>query len=352
MAERSSGSALTAVMLLIAVLCPLAAYVSMQARLDVSIGRAGRSALEAFYVAESGLEHALADLAREPAFERLQRGPDGKRGTADDHLFPFSAPPPAFFPQPPAAYRVETAENGAERVDVISYGRSLERAARAVAVTVIRSDLPYIPAAIYCDGDGLRLELGDDVHVHGSEDGEEDDAPAVALDEEADVDVFIAELPAATRERLHGPGGEPSAVERRFRSLGAMSTALAGLTAAEVFAGDLRGPFGPGIRVSMGSVQAADTQGSGVLIVDGDLSIAGRFEFTGLVIVRGKVESDPDSWLDVDGALLLEEPGGELRLLGGGEIRYDLDAIALADGVAPDVLPHRAIVGGWREHFE
>jgi hypothetical protein len=336
-------------MLLVVVLTPLVAVVAMQARLDLLVERHGRAALEAFYVAESGLEHALADLAHDPSFDRLIEGADGKRGTADDRLYPFSHPPPAYFPQAPAGYRVETAPAGSGLIEIISYGRSALRSSRAVAVTAVESDEPYLPAALYSGGDGVLLELGDEFHIVGAEDGGDDDTPAVALDEQADVDVFLHYLRQPAHQRLRGPGGSPSVKARGGGSLNSMSAALANLAATRTLDGDLRGPLGWGITLSPRSARVTDASGGGVLIVDGDLSIGGRFEFSGLVIVRGNVDLDSDGSLDLEGALLQQSPGHDLRLRGAGEIRWDPAALALVDVLAPGLLPRRALVGGWRE---
>jgi len=79
----TAGNALITVMLATAVLMPLGAFAAMQARLDLLIHHHSRAALEAFYIAESGLEHALADLASDPRFDRLPVGPDGQAATAE-----------------------------------------------------------------------------------------------------------------------------------------------------------------------------------------------------------------------------------------------------------------------------
>jgi hypothetical protein len=336
-------------MLLVAILAPLVAAVAMQARLDLMIERHGHAALEAFYVAESGLEHALADLAHDPSFERLSKGPDGERDTADDRLYPFSSPPPAYFPAPPAGYRVETAPVGDGVIEIISYGRSLLRSSRRVATTAIKSDQPYLPAALYSGGDAVLLALGDDFYVAGADETGDDDTPAVALDDEADVDVLLQYLWEPARQRLRGPGGPPSVKARRLRSLGGMSAALAAVATAQFLDGDVQGPLGWGIALVPRSSRVSDASGGGILVVDGNLSIAGHFEFQGLVIVRGDVDLDPDGSLDLKGSLLQESPGHILRLDGSGEIRYDPAVLALVDALAPGVLPHRAFIGAWRE---
>jgi hypothetical protein len=239
---------------------------------------------------------------------------------------------------------------GAGLVDIISYGHSMLRSSRAVAATAVESEHPYLPAAIYSNGDGALLELGDDFYVHGADGSVDDDTPAVALDDDADVDVFLQYLREPARERLRGPAGSPSVRRRGFGSLASMSALLANLATTRFLDGAIQGPLGWGIALSPRSARLTDASGGGILIVDGDLSIGGRFEFKGLVIVRGNVEADSDSSMELKGALLQESPGRDLDLGGEGEIRYDPESLALLDSLAPDALPRRALVGGWREH--
>jgi hypothetical protein len=349
MADRQSGSALILVMLLIVVLTPLVASVAMQARLDLLIERHGRAAHEAFYVAESGLEHALADLAHDPSFNRLVDGADGRQGTADDRLYPFSHPPPPYFPQAPFGYRVETAPLGADVIEIISYGHAALQSSRVVSATAIKSRDPYLPAGLSAAGDGVVLDLGDDFYIDGAAAGGDDDTPAVALDDDADVDVFLQSLSEPARQRLRGPGGSPSVTRRRLGSLASMADVLANLATTRVPDGEVHGPFGWGITMSPRATQVSDASGGGILIVDGDLSIGGRFVFDGLVIVRGNVDLGSDGDLELKGALLQDSPGRDLRLRGGGSIRYDPAILALVDALAPNVLPRRALIGAWRE---
>ena len=112
---------------------------------------------------------------------------------------------------------------------------------------------------------------------------------------------------------------------------------------------EIHGPLGWGVTMSPRPTRVSDASGGGILIVDGDLSIGGRFEFDGLVIVRGNVDLDSDGDLELKGALLQDTPGAGLRLRGDGSIRYDAATLALVDALAPNVLPRRAVIGAWRE---
>jgi hypothetical protein len=97
------------------------------------------------------------------------------------------------------------------------------------------------------------------------------------------------------------------------------------------------------------SIDVGNADGSGVLVVDGNLRVDGRFTFAGLVLVAGDVDAEPGSSLEISGALLQSRPGRELRLAGDGRIAYDAAALAAADTLSGRVLPRRAIVGAWRE---
>jgi hypothetical protein len=341
------GNALLATMLLVLVLSPLAAFVAMQSQLDLKIHDHTRTALEAFYVAESGLEHALADLALEPSFERLGRGPDRRPGTADDRLYPFRVPPPVNFPAPPAGYRVEVEAVGSERFDVVSLGRSHGRSQRTVSATVVAGPDPYVPGALSLAEPNPLLDLRDGFSIVGN-----DDVPAVAVEDENDVDVILTFLTPTAQQRLVGPDGEaPSIRTRSSSSASDLFRLLSQLPTSVTLPDAVAGPLGTGVCVAAQSTRISDADGAGFLVIDGDLSIGGQFEFDGFLLVLGDVEVDDDASVDIDGALLQAPPGDEMRLRGEGEISYDATALRDADRLAPGVLPRRAVVTAWSERL-
>jgi hypothetical protein len=99
------GHALLTTMMAAASSVPLAAFTAMQARLDWMVQNHTRIALQTFTVADSGLEHALADIEADPRFDRLLDGPDRQAGTGDDGEYPFLQPPPRVLPTRRSATR-------------------------------------------------------------------------------------------------------------------------------------------------------------------------------------------------------------------------------------------------------
>ncbi len=64
MSRQEHGSALVATLAATAVLLPLAAFAVLLTRADFYVHHNTRAQAEAFYVAEAGLEHALAEIPR------------------------------------------------------------------------------------------------------------------------------------------------------------------------------------------------------------------------------------------------------------------------------------------------
>jgi hypothetical protein len=123
------------------------------------------------------------------------------------------------------------------------------------------------------------------------------------------------------------------------------------LAGAQPLSGDIGGALGSGVFFAPQSVDVADADGSGILIVDGNLNVTGHFKFAGLVLVAGDIRAEPDSAIDLCGALLQGRPGRELVLRGDGRIAFDVRALEVADALSGGALPRRAIIGPWHERL-
>lgn len=68
-----------------------------------------------------------------------------------------------------------------------------------------------------------------------------------------------------------------------------------------------------------GNVEIVGGRGAGLLLVDGDLTIAGPFEYQGLIVVQGRLETR--SWSDgraaIDGGLLVANPSAASQQVAG-----------------------------------
>jgi len=340
-------------MLAAACLLPLGAFAAMQARLDALVQHHTRIGLETFTVAESGLEHALADLAGDSRFDRLLAGPDGQVGTGDDGEYPFSQLPPEFFPRSPFRYQVRVALRAPDTLDITARGFGPLAATRAVVATVVRSTQPYVPAALALAAPDPSVLLGDEFRVTGVE-SRPDDAglPAVAVDDADAATALAARLPPDGAARLTGRGGSPSIASSHVPSCDALAGLAARRAEAQPLGSEVSGALGDGLFVSPASVRLADASGSGILVVGGALDLSGASTFSGLVVALGDVRLDSGGSLAIDGALLVGPQGGLVSLRGAGHVAYDQRVIERIDAAFAGLLPRRARVTGWREQPE
>jgi hypothetical protein len=347
MAELRSdqrGHALLTALIATALLVPLGAFAVMQARLDFLVQHHGRAASEAFAVAESGLEHALADLGRDPRFDRLLAGPDRRAGTADDGEYPFAQPPPAYFPAPPFHYDVRVAARAADRVEVVARGYGRVGSVRGVAAAVRRVAVPYLPGALAAAAPVVDLTLGAGWRVAGAP-----GVPALALGSGETADRVRAGLDADARARLSAPAGTPGICVAAIPDVDALLGAAARHPDLRSLPAEVTGALGDGIFLAAAGARLRDVSGRGVLLVDGALEIEGTVAFEGLIAVGGRMAVAADATMRLAGSLVQGVRGGTIALRGSGEVIYD-DAIAerLAT-IYPGLLPSRARVVGWRE---
>jgi len=343
-----AGHALLTTLIATACLLPLGAFAAMQARLDHLVQQYTRTAQQTFAVAESGLEHALADLAADARFDRLLSGPDHRLGTADDGQFPFRQAPPSFFPAEPFRYEVRVAAVSADRADITARGFGPRGAVRTVVATVIREPLPAIPAALALAAPDVAVLLGTGLDVIGMDrSGTAAALPALTLNDAAAAAALAAHLPAESAPHVVGAGGSPSIAGAAVADLAAIAAAAAQRSEAVRLGGDALGALGDGLFVAPGSLRLADATGSGVLVVGGNLEIVGSTSFSGLIIAAGDLRLDAGSTATVDGAVL--SGGLTVCLRGAGHIAYDARAVARSDAAHPGLLPRRARVTGWRE---
>lgn len=338
--------ALLTTMMVIAFLVPLGTFAILQARLDLLVHRHTREAAEVFVVAESGLEHALADLDLDPWFDRLLAGPDKITGTADDQRFPFHNPLLGFFPPPPFHYTVNVESCGHECATIVSHARGTGQISRTIAASVIRSPVPHIPGTVFSAAPIVTLVMGDAFSVSGIDDDQSDTMlPALAVASAEAAQAIAIQLGNDASTRLVPPG---IAVES-FPSLDAIAVAAAQTPGARMLTGSITGSLGAGLLISPTPLELADASGSGILIVNGLLRITGRFTFSGLVVTLGDARFDPGSSVNISGGLLQAASGRNLQFRGAGQITYDRQIIEEIDAQFPNFLPHQAIITGWRE---
>lgn len=97
-----------------------------------------------------------------------------------------------------------------------------------------------------------------------------------------------------------------------------------------------------------GNLVVTNGRGQGMLLVDGDLTLSGNFDFNGVVVVRGRLDMNDDA--EVRGTVLARGSGGtSLRAGGTSDIHYSRCAIlsALRAVSQPTPAKHRA----WADLF-
>ena len=115
--RNQHGSSLVATLIVATVLLPIGGWMFMQTRADFFVARNLRAELEAVYVADAGVSHAVAQIDADGSFARLLTA----RSTG---VSPFgNAPPP--FPAAPLHYEVLVAplDSTTLRVTSTGYGR-------------------------------------------------------------------------------------------------------------------------------------------------------------------------------------------------------------------------------------
>lgn len=365
------GAALIVTLGIILILLPLGAYVVFQCRTDLLIQRSFREGIEAFYVAEAGLEHAVADLRPGLSFDTLLAGPDGLAGSADDGAFPFSEGIPGTFPSPPFRYNVRVSRRAADSVYLVSEGSGKDGATKTVAAMVSHSPLVWTPAAVYVQGSAEAVEWGAGDFLLSGLDHAIHDAPARPNGAAAPVPGLGSANPDTERAlrvslgeegagRCVGAGGPPSIATTVPADVQALASLLVhwpdSLVFGEITPSDparIGTSQTPQLSVVTGNVDiAGHAAGNGILLVLGNLHVGGELEFTGLVVVMGGVLFDPSSDVVIAGALWHGANGdGQLRLRGRGAVMYSSAALAAIDAAFPGVLPHAAVVTGWLEQL-
>jgi hypothetical protein len=371
MALDQRGTALVAALAIVMILLPVGAFVVLQCRTDLLIQHNLRAEIETFYVAEAGLEHAIAEIAPGTSFDDILTGPDHLPGTPDDGIFSFAEGTPNAFPFAPFHYEVRVAASGSDMVSVVSSGTGINGATRVVSALVKRSPLPATPAALYTEGDVSALDMGSADFLLSGFDHQLADppdapaGPAAALpalsSSSADMEEVLRQrLGADSAQRLVGAGGTPSigtapALDLPRYALACANrpehTEVAGITAGEAMVfGTLEAPQ---LSIVSGDLNVAgQLSGAGMMVVQGTLEVTGTVAFTGLVLVMGGIVLDSASQVTIRGGLWrAASMDSRVQLGGRGAVVFSSAALAAVDAAFPALLPHPAVVASWQEQL-
>ncbi|MBI3785339.1 MAG: hypothetical protein HY270_18255 [Deltaproteobacteria bacterium] len=112
------GAALVAALSIAIILLPVGGWMLMQTRGDFLVSRNLRGEMEALYVADAGVAHAVAQIEADGSFTRLL-------AVRNSGVSPFASAPAAF-PESPFRYDVVVAPAAAGTLRILStgYGRN------------------------------------------------------------------------------------------------------------------------------------------------------------------------------------------------------------------------------------
>ncbi len=350
--RRERGFALLLTLAVLSLLIPVATYLLLDARLCLTMAAHLRAATEAFYAAESGLTHALAELSADPSFDRLTAaGPS--RGEADLRPFPFEQPPDRHFPRPPLRYDVWIQTVDADSVEIVSRGSGPGESCQVVGTIVAKDSQPELPAALASVVPLAAVEVGERVRL-GVRDSDSPDREVAGL--ATDGPEPSSEIPRSVSDavadgRIAGVGA-PAVRESDLCWLEGLVDTIRGDPSLSVLPPNACGPLGTGAFRTLGAWDVHAASGAGLLLVDGDLRVRESLSFRGLLLVAGNIVFDAASTGTIDGAIVQAQPGRRLDLAGAVSVVYDPEALAAADRAARGRLPRRTVVGSWRQWDE
>jgi hypothetical protein len=335
------GSALIATLAATSVLLPLAAFAVLLTRSGFRVHENTRAQAEAFFVAEAGLEHALADIPSTTTTERLLAGPDGRRATSDDGRFRFREGQPTFFPRAPLYYEVQIEPVTSERVRLTSHGFGQRGARAAVEALLWRDPEPRIPAALYAGGARTTV-IGRDFLVSGYD--RAGGVPALGVGDASEAAALQRQLSHAEADLLVGTGGSPSVVLVEPIDV---SELVAWISES---AASIRGPGPMELKVLPDAEVDSAVTGAGVLVAPRGLRVRRSLVFDGLLLVLGGLEFERGATVQINGSVWVEG-SGTLVLEANGWLRYSSQILAAIDRQFAGLIPHRLSVTSRRQLF-
>jgi len=162
--------------------------------------------------------------------------------------------------------------------------------------------LPSVHGALYISTDTLDVKLQGDLEIDGNDrniddsPGPEPSLPGIAVDDPADSSYVINELKPKISKSIEGLGGDPSVNtvvdntnwdEVTQNLIFSQDTTIG---AGTYGAGTVFGTFvNPIITYVEGDVHFSSTAtGSGIMIINGNVTMSGQFTYYGMLIVYGK----------------------------------------------------------------
>ncbi|MFQ5684262.1 MAG: PilX N-terminal domain-containing pilus assembly protein [Candidatus Binatia bacterium] len=363
------GVALVITLLILALLIAAGVGVTLSVQADLKTSSNLKTATQAFYIAEAGLERAKAEISGHKSFDSVLAGMDvDKESLQDNGILSFGAG--ASFAG--GRYEVRVTDNrddndiwdDSDRKVTITATGKFGGSTRVIKVLVTKANLSF-NAPLNVVDDRCELLFGESAVVDGHDKtsnpqdwnspdpGPGPDVHGLARDcTTFNEDAFV---PANKINDIQGLGG----IRDLTSDLGSLTLAELQTIRGEMvsvpdmaYDGDtnvstnlaLGSRESPNVTHVKGTLTVSGTvTGAGILIVDNELRVTGNFAFEGLILIGlcgtcpGRMEISSTGSARIYGAVVLanatsayDEQAGIETLAGRGAIYYSTKGIDLA----------------------
>lgn len=359
-----TGGALLIALFIMILLAFIGGAALMTSTLETKISGNYKAAVEAFYIAEAGIERAK-DVLKTMTFDDALDGVDNdKNTTSDNGILSFGSS--VSFGGGTYAVRVNDGDGDVwddsdGKVIITSTGTLAGGGKRTIETLARKANLNDFPAAMTFVDPNVKLEfLSNALSVTGDDktydpgppervnDGPGPDKNAIATEDMVPDETYS---PAAAQNNITGVGGITPDIDKgsttlNLTDLQAVRSALIAMSGITTYSGSTTitgGALGtranPQITYVNDSLDLqSNVTGAGILIVDKDLIISGNLVFEGIILVGicptcpGRVETGTGNSM-VFGAVVVVNPTSShsdearLKMSGNSDIYYSSFAI-------------------------
>ncbi len=330
---NEKGTALVVSLLMLVIMTTIGITATSRTIVEGWLSANYRSATQAFYIAEAGLERTRNDLRNDTNWSDNTTAPGGTINVGGRQ----------------ATYTITTRDRTHNSIIITSTG-VIAGAESIVEARIERLTIPAPPAAVYLGGSPVTTNFAGNAFEITGNDTNLDGRPGPALSVwgiAINTGATITDIPKNRRDNIIGKGAPPSIGTTPPINLDALAEQYIGI--ANQLSGNQhiedKTTWGtltnPQVTYVKGDLKmSGKSSGAGVLIVGGNLTMKGTPRWDGIIIVLGNVSSQAGT-PDIFGALLIR--GNELDVRGNVNIQYSSQAIAMANTIAP------VRVSSWRQ---